>query len=103
MSKVIDYFGSRGFDTAYFSNGGAKSLERLRHYTDEGVPVIVLQRESIDSSRGHYRVVIGFVGDRVVVLDPASGILYIPEEDFMLLWRGNAETKYDDQMLVVKP
>ncbi len=105
INKMSDYFTYKyGLDVyLYRTTNDTKSMDILRHYVvDEGIPVVVLQRKYVGSSEGHYRIVVGFEEGEIVVLDPISGLLFIPEEDFLSLWQANSAIKFDNQMLVVE-
>lgn len=106
INRMKDYFKyNYGLDVnLYHTTTDNKSMAALRHYViDEDIPVIVLQQKYIGSSKGHYRIVVGFEEDKVIVLDPVSGLLFIPENDFLALWQANSATKFNNQMLVVRP
>ncbi len=101
--ELLTYLRTQGLSVApHQSDNDTASLLTLEKYVEEGLPVIVLQRRSLRSDEGHYRVVVGMNADRIVVLDPLVGLLYIPREDFLLLWEANTATVRSNQMLAVK-
>ncbi|NOZ58311.1 MAG: hypothetical protein GXO66_01840 [Euryarchaeota archaeon] len=99
---LLHYLRGQGFSVVpHQSDNDTLSMRLLEEYLEEGIPVIVLQRRSLESSEGHYRVVVGMTPGRVVALDPLVGLLFVPREDFLRLWEANAATMRDNQMLAV--
>jgi len=72
------------------------SLDELRHYIDEGKPVVVLiqawAESPVDYSRdwedGHYAVAIGYDRENIYFMDPSTlaNYAYLPNREFLDRW-----------------
>lgn len=72
------------------------SLEDIRGFVDQGVPVIVLIQAwaespvdySQDWADGHYAAVVGYDGDAVYFMDPSTlgNYAYLPNREFLDRW-----------------
>lgn len=82
------------------------SIENLKKYVSRGFPVIVLQKYSLQSAYGHYRVVVGYDDEnrQTVTLDPILGHNYnITYTEFAELWKPGATFTTFNWMFVVIP
>jgi predicted double-glycine peptidase len=87
MRELRDACRARGYDAA-----GVKGTlsELVRQIESSGVPVLVHFKEPTQ----HYLLVLGRVGDRLLVADPAKGETTMHETDFLRRW--------DNVALVIK-
>ena len=82
-SDMVRYARKRGF----YVVGRLSTIEDLKTYIDQGLPVIVLQKVSASNPRGHFRVVIGYDDKGFIVHDPEVFPNYhISYELFVKLW-----------------
>lgn len=103
VGEMRTYLMKKGLSVSlYQTERDGRALKALKRYVDRGIPVVALQRKSLSSNQGHYRIVVGVGEDEVVVLDPSVGLLYIPVDDFLSLWEANRAIKRDNQMLIVR-
>jgi ABC-type bacteriocin/lantibiotic exporter with double-glycine peptidase domain len=99
-------FADFGFKVNGSQEGQAdrRLVELERTVCEEKVPVVVLQRLSVnDTKYGHYRIVVGFDAGRVFVLDPIIGLSAYGREDFTALWRKNRDVETGNVALVPTP
>jgi hypothetical protein len=85
-------------------NAQHKLSEVEREVCERKVPVIVLQRLTIDDMKyGHYRIVVGSDGNTIYVMDPIVELSSFSREEFLMLWRKNAEVESDNVAIVSNP
>ncbi|MFB0507843.1 MAG: cysteine peptidase family C39 domain-containing protein [Thermodesulfobacteriota bacterium] len=106
VDNMVSVAEKKGFEI-YAATG--VSLEQLKHFVDQGYPVIVLvqawaERYMIledwkaDYDDGHYVVVIGYSGNIVVFEDPSSfRRTWLTEEEFLARWH-DVDAKTDKKL-----
>lgn len=67
-------------------NAFTGNISMLKTYVDNGVPVIVCQNFSFTDTTGHFRVVIGYTNQSLIVIDPDYGRYQISYDNFVALW-----------------
>ncbi|MEM2922408.1 MAG: C39 family peptidase, partial [Candidatus Bathyarchaeia archaeon] len=102
ISNMTLYPQALGFDTADF----AGSISYIQLYIQKGIPLIVLQKFSLQNSYGHYRVVVGYNSENktIITLDPAMGKDYVLSYDiFVELWKPGSTFSTYNWTLVITP
>jgi len=90
----------------FYTESFVGSIDSIELYIQQGVPLIVLQRFSLQESYGHYRVVVGYSAKNstVTTFDPIIGSDYeFSYEVFMELWKPGSTFSTSNWTLVVKP
>ena len=98
---MIDAARKEGFYCYVHENA---SISQVRHFLDEGLPVIVHYKEPVDND-GHYAVAVGYGKNALVLNDPWNGRNFrVSFKEFEKRWhdeiKGNQYTKW---VMVVSP
>jgi len=86
MTDMVSYPITYGFRSQNFTG----TISDLKTWIDNGVPLIVLQRFSLEDPYGHFRVVVGYndSSGMMFTFDPKKGMNFtITYADFTQLWR----------------
>ena len=95
--KFISFAKNLGFDTEYKS----KTIEEIKVFLEEDIPVIAVQNYSLTLPYSHARVIIGFDDEKqeVITNDPTAGRDYIISySDFLAL---NFDSNSDKCKIIV--
>jgi len=83
LSEMVFYPQSKGLKSYSFKG----NLDDLKELISKGVPVVVFQKASKEINKGHYRLVVGYYQDWIVLADPLLGKnIFVKEKDFLELW-----------------
>lgn len=86
IEDMVSYPTAYGFISQDFTG----SIYDLKTWIDDGVPLIVLQRFSLEDPYGHYRVVVGYNDSSAMIFtfDPIKGMNFtISYVEFTQLWQ----------------
>jgi len=102
MSDMVSYPTVYGFNSQDFTG----SIFDLKMWINGGVPLIVLQRFSLEDPYGHYRVVVGYNDSSALMftLDPRKGMNFtISYADFAQLWQPGSTFSTTNWTLAITP
>ena len=102
MDNMTLYPQTLGFNTE--STEG--SISYIEINIQKGIPLIVLQKLSLQDSYGHYRVVVGYnaKNNTLIVFDPILGKNYLLSYNvFMELWKPGSTFSTYNWTLAIKP
>jgi hypothetical protein len=102
MTDMVSYPMTFGFKSQDF----AGSIHDLKTWVDNGVPVVVLQRFSLEDPYGHYRVVVGYNDSSAMIFtfDPKKGINFtISYPEFAQLWQPGSTFWTTNWTLAITP
>lgn len=77
------------------------AISSLQSCINAGVPVIVEQNFTLSSNSMHFRVVIGYTNDSIIVQDPDLGLCSVSNTNFMALWQSSQP--YADWGMMIMP
>jgi len=91
LSEMVFYPQSKGLKSYSFKG----NLNDLKELISKGVPVVVFQKASKEIDKGHYRLVVGYQKDSIVLADPLLGKnIFVKEKDFLELWTSGEEENW---------
>jgi len=102
MSDMVSYPTPYGFNSQDFTG----SIYDLKMWINGGVPLIVLQRFSLEDPYGHYRVVVGYNDSSAMMftLDPINGVNFtISYAKFAQLWQPGSTFSTTNWTLAITP
>jgi len=102
MTDMVSYPMTFGFKSQDFTG----SIYDLKTWIDNGVPVVVLQRFSLEDPYGHYRVVVGYNDSSAMMFtfDPKKGINFtISYAEFAQLWQPGSTFWTTNWTLAITP
>jgi len=102
MADMVSYPLTFGFKSQDFTG----SIHDLKTWIDNGVPVIVLQRFSLEDPYGHYRVAVGYNDSSamMVTFDPKKGMNFtITYSEFVQLWKPGSTFWTTNWTLAITP
>jgi hypothetical protein len=102
MMDMVSYPTTYGLDSQEFTG----SIYDLKTWINHGVPLIVLQRFSLENPYGHYRVVVGYSDSSAVMFtfDPRNGINFtISYAEFARLWQPGSTFSTANWTLAITP
>jgi len=102
MTDMVAYPITYGFRSQNFTG----TISGLKTWIDNGVPLIVLQRFSLEEPYGHYRVVVGYNDSSAMMFtfDPKKGINFtITYAEFTQLWRPGSTFWTTNWTLAITP
>lgn len=102
MSEMVSYSMTYGFNSQDFTG----SISDLKMWINDGVPLIVLQRFSLENPYGHYRVVVGYNDSSAMMFafDPKKGMNFtISYAEFAQLWQPGSTFSTTNWTLAIIP
>lgn len=102
MTDMVSYPTTFGFKSQDFTG----SIYDLKTWIDNGVPVVVLQRFSLEDPYGHYRVVVGYNDSSAMIFtfDPKKGMNFtISYAEFAQLWQPGSTFLTTNWTLAITP
>jgi len=102
MIDMAAYPTTFGFKSQDFTG----SIHDLKTWIDNGIPVVVLQRFSLEDPYGHYRVVVGYNDSSAMIFtfDPKKGMNFtISYVEFAQLWQPGSTFLTTNWTLAITP
>ncbi len=91
LSEMVFYPQSKGLKSYSFKG----NLNDLKELISRGIPVVVFQKASKEINKGHYRLLVGYYQDRIMLADPLLGNnIFVKEKDFLELWTLGGEENW---------